>query len=107
MRCGTKMVLVALWFCLSFLPELSRANGQSQVVDPGLRRAASGAGAPLPGLTPSQLTAFLAGQAEFQQARSPGAKATETKAMAEGVSVKPAMEAAVTSKSSVAPGWAR
>ena len=65
---GTKMVLVALCFSLSSLAGVSRAEGQSQASDPGLRRGASGAGAPLPGLTVSQLAAFQAGQAEFQQA---------------------------------------
>ena len=43
--------------------------------DPGVRAGASGAGDPLPGLTPAQLAAFEAGKAEF----------TEPETLAEGL----------------------
>src|SRR5271157_555056 len=72
MLSGTKVVLVLVCLSLPPLAMVSSADGQFQASDPGLRRAPSGAGDPLPGLTASQLAAFQAGQAEFQQAEGLG-----------------------------------
>jgi len=63
----TKRVLAAAALSFLCLPDASRANGPFQARDPGVRSAPSGAGAPLSGLTASQLAAFQAGQDEFQQ----------------------------------------
>jgi len=65
----TPLLLIAC-FLLSLFAYASRAAAQLQARDPGVRSAASNAGQPLPGLTPSQLAAFQAGQDEFQQAEA-------------------------------------
>ena len=72
MRRGEELVRVVVCLSLPFLAGVSRSESLFQARDPGVRSAPSGAGDPLPGLTASQLAAFRAGQAEFQQVEALG-----------------------------------